>query len=391
MERIQRGIIMPDKIFKDLEEVSDEIISSDKKVTILYAFNATGKTRLSMTFKKKLNPATNSLEDVGLSNKRVLYFNAFTEDLFTWENDLDHDENRYLMYHINTAFGKYIEDQSVDQLINDKFRSFVNDNIFVKFERVENTDQMSVKFQRDDELIKISRGEERLFTWCVFMIIAENIVSDLKEDKNNTDINSLDYIYIDDPVSSLDDNHCISAALDLAKLIKDSDLKTPEEKINGKSIKFVISTHHALFFEVLSNSIKNKFKKANNIDPKMIKVFEENIGNRQGYVLKGTNNSPFSYHLYIFKKLKKAKYADLSKYHFNLMRNLLEKTALFLGYSDYEALIPQDSDKRSEFLKLLNEYSHGTHPDAESNMLTRKEKLLLKSKFKEFEKRFKWK
>ncbi|MBW9299147.1 anticodon nuclease [Lactococcus raffinolactis] len=391
MERIQRGIIMPDKIFKDLEEVSDEIISSDKKVTILYAFNATGKTRLSMTFKKKLNPATNSLEDVGLSNKRVLYFNAFTEDLFTWENDLDHDENRYLMYHINTAFGKYIEDQSVDQLINDKFRSFVNDNIFVKFERVENTDQMSVKFQRDDELIKISRGEERLFTWCVFMIIAENIVSDLKEDKNNTDINSLDYIYIDDPVSSLDDNHCISAALDLAKLIKDSDLKTPEEKINGKSIKFVISTHHALFFEVLSNSIKNKFKKANNIDPKMIKVFEENIGNRQGYVLKGTNNSPFSYHFYIFKKLKKAKYADLSKYHFNLMRNLLEKTALFLGYSDYEALIPQDSDKRSEFLKLLNEYSHGTHPDAESNMLTRKEKLLLKSKFNEFEKRFKWK
>ncbi|MGN2263960.1 AAA family ATPase [Lactococcus lactis] len=382
---------MPDKIFQDLEDVSDEIISSDKKVTILYAFNATGKTRLSMTFKKKLNPATNSLEDVGLSNKRVLYFNAFTEDLFTWENDLDHDENRYLMYHINTAFGKYIEDQSVDRLINDKFRSFVNDNIFVKFERVENTDQMSVKFQRDDELIKISRGEERLFTWCVFMIIAENIVSDLKEDKNNTDINSLDYIYIDDPVSSLDDNHCISAALDLAKLIKDSDLKTPKEKINGKSIKFVISTHHALFFEVLSNSIKNKFKKAKNIDPKMIKVFEENIGNKQGYVLKGTNNSPFSYHIYIFKKLKKAKYADLSKYHFNLMRNLLEKTALFLGYSDYEALIPQDSDKRSEFLKLLNEYSHGTHPDAESNMLTRKEKLLLKSKFKEFEERFKWK
>jgi len=73
------------------------------------------------------------------------------------------------------------------------------------------------------------------------------------------------------------------------------------------------------------------------------------------------------------------------------MRNLLEKTALFLGYSDYEALIPQDSDKRSEFLKLLNEYSHGTHPDAESNMLTRQEKSLLKSKFKEFEERFKWK
>lgn len=381
---MQIVIIMADKIFRDLEEVTDYIVGCDQKVTLLYAFNATGKTRLSMTFKKKMNSIVNNEGDIGLGNKRVLYFNSFTEDLFTWENDLENDENRYLIYNINTAFGKYIDEQGVDQHINEKFRSLVNSDIFVKFERIENTDNMGIKFYRGEKVIKISRGEERLFTWCVFMIIAENIVSDLKEDKDNDDINSIDYIYIDDPISSLDDNYTIAAAIDLANLVKDSKLTTQNEKENGKSLKFVISTHHALFFEVLSTNIKK-------MNSKMINVFEKNIGDEEGYVLTGTNNSPFSYHNYILKKIQKTNYDELSKYHFNLMRNLLEKTALFLGYSDYRKLIPEESEDRSKFLKLLNEYSHGTHPDDESYMLPIDQKNLFKEKFEEFKKRYHWK
>ena len=381
---MQIVIIMADKIFRDLEEVADYIVGCDQKLTLLYAFNATGKTRLSMTFKKKMNSIVNNEGDIGLGNKRVLYFNSFTEDLFTWENDLENDENRYLIYNINTAFGKYIDEQGVDQHINEKFRSLVNSDIFVKFERIENTDNMGIKFYRGEKVIKISRGEERLFTWCVFMIIAENIVSDLKEDKDNDDINSIDYIYIDDPISSLDDNYTIAAAIDLANLVKDSKLTTQNEKENGKSLKFVISTHHALFFEVLSTNIKK-------MNSKMINVFEKNIGDEEGYVLTGTNNSPFSYHNYILKKIQKTNYDELSKYHFNLMRNLLEKTALFLGYSDYRKLIPEESEDRSKFLKLLNEYSHGTHPDDESYMLPIDQKNLFKEKFEEFKERYHWK
>ena len=349
----------------------------------MYAFNATGKTRLSMTFKEQLNPPKETSDYVGLGNKRVLYFNSFTEDLFTWENDLDNDEHRYLMYKTDTAFGKYIDEQSVDQRINEKFRSLVSSDIFVKFERIENTDNMGIKFFRGDKVIKISRGEERLFTWCVFMIIAENIVSDLKEDKDNNDINSIDYIYIDDPVSSLDETYTIAAALDLADLVKDSVLKTEKEKKDGKSLKFIISTHHALFFEVLSSS----FKKMNS---KTVNILEKNIDDAEGYVIKVANNSPFSYHNYIIKKINDTSYADLSKYHFNLMRNLLEKTALFLGYSDYQILIPEESHDRSKFLKLLNEYSHGTHPDSESYMLRNDEKNLFREKFKEFKETYHW-
>ncbi|MBZ5984135.1 AAA family ATPase [Leuconostoc gelidum subsp. gasicomitatum] len=374
---------MADNIFTDLKEVSDKIIQDDKKVTLLYAFNATGKTRLSMTFKEQLNYSTNNSEDVSLDNRHVLYFNSFTEDLFTWENDLENDENRYLIYKTNTVFGKYIYEQGLDQRINKKFSSFVNSNIFTKFEHIENTDNMSIKFYRGDKVIKISRGEERLFTWCVFLIIAQNIMSDLKDDKDDDNINSIDYIYIDDPVSSLDENYTIAAALDLSDLIKESVLQTEKEKKAGKSLKFIISTHHALFFEVLSNSFKK-------LDSKTINILEKNIDGSGGYVLKGTNNSPFSYHNYILRKIKKTSYNDLSKYHFNLMRNLLEKTALFLGYSEYQKLIPEESKDRSKFLKLLNEYSHGTHPDAESSLLSTEEKNLFKEKFKEFKDTYHW-
>jgi wobble nucleotide-excising tRNase len=47
-------------------------------------------------------------------------------------------------------------------------------------------------------------------------------------------------IYIDDPISSLDDNNVIIVASYLAKLIKDS-----------KGKKFIISTHHGLFYNVI--------------------------------------------------------------------------------------------------------------------------------------------
>ena len=64
----------------------------NKKYILLYAYNGTGKTRLSMAFK-----------DIGKQGdaRDTLYFNAFTEDLFTWDNDLDGDSERVLK--INSA------------------------------------------------------------------------------------------------------------------------------------------------------------------------------------------------------------------------------------------------------------------------------------------------
>jgi hypothetical protein len=55
-------------------------------------------------------------------------------------------------------------------------------------------------------------------------------------------------IYIDDPISSLDDNNVIIVASYLAKLIKDS-----------KGKKFIISTHHGLFYNVRDIFISSTF------------------------------------------------------------------------------------------------------------------------------------
>ena len=54
---------------------------------LIYAYNGTGKTRLSIEFKNK-----------GKNEKMgdTLYFNAFTVDLFHWDNDLENDLERTL-------------------------------------------------------------------------------------------------------------------------------------------------------------------------------------------------------------------------------------------------------------------------------------------------------
>ena len=49
-----------------------------KKLVLLYAYNGIGKTRTSMAFKDIAK---------GEGEADTLYFNAFTEDLFTWDND----------------------------------------------------------------------------------------------------------------------------------------------------------------------------------------------------------------------------------------------------------------------------------------------------------------
>ncbi len=58
-----------------------------KKFILLYAYNGTGKTRLSMEFKDFCTPG---------EERDTLYFNAFTEDLFSWDNDLENVSERYV-------------------------------------------------------------------------------------------------------------------------------------------------------------------------------------------------------------------------------------------------------------------------------------------------------
>ena len=90
--------------FTNLSELVTHLRSLDKKFILLFAYNSTGKTRLSMEFKEagKKDITVNLFNQNGkrvftqegdnvFVNDRLpdtLYVNAFTEDLFNWDNDL---------------------------------------------------------------------------------------------------------------------------------------------------------------------------------------------------------------------------------------------------------------------------------------------------------------
>src|ERR1700710_2038401 len=79
-----------------------------KKFTVLYAYNGTGKTRLSGAFK--------NLGRRG-DDRDTLYFNAFTEDLFFWDNDLENDRERVLKFNQDSRFFAGLSELEMDNRI----------------------------------------------------------------------------------------------------------------------------------------------------------------------------------------------------------------------------------------------------------------------------------
>ncbi|MCW1643164.1 hypothetical protein OLV32_02660 [Campylobacter jejuni] len=57
-----------------------------KNYYLLFAYNGTGKTRLSVEFKNLGKRRIRGSEE---TTRDTLYYNAFTEDLFYWDNDLE--------------------------------------------------------------------------------------------------------------------------------------------------------------------------------------------------------------------------------------------------------------------------------------------------------------
>lgn len=352
---------------KTLKEIAEQLKNSNEEVQLIYGFNGVGKTRLSREFKKLVQPKYSSEDEK--STIKFLYYNAFTEDLFVWDNDLDGDENRKIIIHpnnfTNLAFG-FLKDQGQDGNIANHFKHYTHSSITPKI----NDDFTEVTFSilrgGDDSInnIKISKGEESNFIWCVFYSLIEQVVEVLNiaepNDRSTNDFDNLKYIFIDDPVSSLDENHLIELAVDLAKLIKS----------NKSEVKFIITTHNVLFYNVLHNELKN----ANKF---FLKKFETGM-----YELnKQKSDAPFSYHLFLKKELEDAiKSGQLKKYHYNFLRNILEKTSTFLGYENWSSLLPKDANngKINPYeTRIINISSHSKHADDETADLPEDDKRVL--------------
>lgn len=55
---------------KSLDEIAIQLKECNKKVQLIYAFNGTGKTRLSRAFKELIAPKNELEEENGLASKR---------------------------------------------------------------------------------------------------------------------------------------------------------------------------------------------------------------------------------------------------------------------------------------------------------------------------------
>lgn len=351
---------------QSLIEIAQTLKDADKKVQLIYAFNGSGKTRLSREFKELIAPKEAEAEQQEEAGIKILYYNAFTEDLFYWDNDLDADSDRKLKIQPNSFTNWVLREQGQDRNIVENFQQLTNDKLTPQFS--EDFTEVRFSFERgnenDTEFVKISKGEESCFIWSVFFSLMEQVVSVLniaeKEIRETDQYDNLDYIFIDDPVSSLDDTHLIELAVNIAELIKSST----------SELKFIITTHNPLFYNVLFNEF-NRVKSTKKMRLEKLNDGSFSIGEL-------ASDSPFSYHLFLLSELEKAIQppSDIKKFHFNFLRNILEKTSTFLGYNKWEDLLPQES-REAYYKRIINLSSHSKHNGDEISIVEENDKRVL--------------
>lgn len=324
------------------ERLRDDLSTND--FVLLYAYNGTGKTRLSVEFKNKGKKG---------NNRDTLYFNAFTEDLFSWDNDLDNDTERKLRINSSSKFFDGFKELALEEKIFAFLERYAEFNFFIDY------DNWNVSFSKGTSAnIKVSRGEENIFIWCVFLAICELTLDGSEAYK------WVKYFYIDDPISSLDDNNAIAVATDLSKLLS---------KAKGR-VKTVISSHHSLFFNVICNELK----KDNHV-----RFFLHRNGT-DIYGLQKTDDTPFFHHVAILSELKRVSDSGkINTYHFNMLRSILEKTATFFGYKDFSECIHGVTDEVL-YARALNLLSHGKYSVYEPVEMSRDNKELFNNILRAF-------
>lgn len=336
---------------------------------LLFAHNGVGKTRLSMEFK-----------DIGKAGEKrdTLYFNAFTEDLFDWENDFDEDKERRIKFKSRSQFFDGLDGMGIEDLIRPHLHRHADFNFTIDYVESE------IRFFRDVivagkserlEDIKISRGEENVFIWCFFLSILELAV----EAKPGDPYDWVKFVYIDDPISSLDEHNTIAVASGLASLLK----------AVSNDVKVIISTHHGLFFNVMFNELKGKRALNGHSDEIRKKSYLlHRLNESPTYTLQDTGESPLLHHVAALKELQSAaKSGDISQYHFNSLRSTLEKTAIFFGRQHISTCF-DGHPKKDLYVRFLNVRSHSKYSVFEPQSLNASEKKMFREILSAFIKQY---
>jgi len=367
----------------------DDLNNPTKPISLLliYAYNRTGKTRLSMEFKDAGKRKTRK-NPTGTPD--TLYFNAFTEDLFVWENDLDGDSLRRLQLNEKSSFLSAMTELALDETIAgylSRYADFEFDFTYKDVQQGHETVSKPdfVSFRKGDQTnIKVSRGEQNIFIWCVFMAICERMLD------GHQSYQGRKYLYIDDPISSLDDNNAISVACDLAKLLRRA--ATRKDAAGGPApIKVIFSSHHALFFNVMCNEMGRRADGEPQVTHK--RYFLHRPNGDGVYTLQATEDTPFFHHVATLAELQRA--ADPAKgklytFHFNALRSVMEKTASFFGHPGMAFCLKalDNEDDRALFNRALNLLSHGAYAIHEPTEMGEDNKDLFRRILRDFITRF---
>lgn len=335
---------------------------------LVFAYNGTGKTRLSYDFAHYRRGEN--------APQHTLYYNAYTEDLFTWDNDLENNTNHHLLINQNSALiqglagsnfseplGKYLQVfTDIDFKFHyDEQNADIPDYVVFskKIKKKERVQGEWKDVETEIENIKISRGEERLFVWCFFRCILDQVVGETEAYKN------IEYIYIDDPMSSLDDNNVIAFAEQLYSVIRTQFKKELEAYKAGRQdfrrIKFVVSSHHALFFHTMLHGLS--------ADRKLGKYYLSRDKETNRVTLKSmSDNTPFYYNVAMMSEIQRAiKTGKLYTYHFTVLRSVMEKIKEFFGHNDFGYILEGityrgevlDKDELTEFYsRIVNVLTH---------------------------------
>ena len=215
-------------------EIAQVIKASDARIVIAYGFNTTGKTRLCVAYKN-----ATKLED---GSHTGVYYNAFSEDLFIWDNDEENDGADIRLKVLPSSLSGFHALLTEDN-IRDKLKAY-KPKFGFKLSLHEDDPSKGIKSVSffipvrnpadEQPNIKISRGEERIFVWCFFLALFE--VEGWADEQSS-------HFFIDDPVSSLDDHNIFITASTLYDLIEE----------HNKKRKIIITTHHIGLFSILAD------------------------------------------------------------------------------------------------------------------------------------------
>jgi len=320
-----------------LSHIATELMDDDAKIILIYAFNTIGKTRLSVAFKDATKDA-NGGEHAGV------YYNAFSEDLFVWDNDEGNDGENIRLVITESNLNRF-HSALTENAVREKLKPY-RPTFDFEFKLHDDTERgiKSIEFfpKEEDaekaENIKISRAEERIFVWCFFLALFE--VEGWADEQS-------DHFFIDDPVSSLDDHNIFvtaSSVLDLA------------EKYHGDR-KIIIATHHIGFFSTIANWL-TKGEKAGRYK-KITKVLILNRDQAGLLSLSNPRSAVFLYHLHLLRELSVARKKDrLKAFHLVLLRQVLENVASFLGVGQFAYVLKQigieDADRVAMIINILS-------------------------------------